>query len=170
MWRQPPPAVQPRSGASSVTISSCRLWLLLRHAQQDPLLVECYPGTPTDSLAKPISSLAHRDLYRCKDEADRFSGVLGIHVARTPRTLALPAVDGRDGTLGTSETEEFLTRNLCSTRNPRNQLDRTCKCFWDFCSESSPVWDVCSWRFSWAQCLKPVRGSIRPLMRLRSFV
>src|SRR5579885_2554749 len=59
-------------------------------------------------MAKSVPSLADRDLHRIQDEADRIPGVLGIHVARTQRTVALPEVDGRDGTLCPSQAEEFL--------------------------------------------------------------
>src|SRR5262249_29205737 len=41
-------------------------------------------------------------------EADRFFGILGVHVAGAPGIVALSAVDGGDGTLCPSQAKELV--------------------------------------------------------------
>src|SRR5438445_13788414 len=41
--------------------------------------------------------MAHRDLLRRENAANRIPGVLGIHVARAKQSLAFSEVDGGDG-------------------------------------------------------------------------
>lgn len=44
-------------------------------------------------MEKSVPALADRDLYRRQDEADRISGILGIHVERASQPLALSTMD-----------------------------------------------------------------------------
>jgi hypothetical protein len=52
--------------------------------------------------------MAHRNLHRRENDADRLCGILGIHVARARRPLALSEVDSRDGALCPSQAQGLL--------------------------------------------------------------
>src|SRR5579864_5295389 len=88
---------------------------------QTPLPLERDQGSSPRPLAKSLSSVAHRDLHWRQDDPDWLPGILGIYVARTPRTLALLALDRRDGTVRPPQTKKFLkgthnTIKFCSSR------------------------------------------------------
>src|ERR1700722_16489554 len=67
-------------------------------------------------MAKSVSAVAHRNLYRRENDADRLRGVLGIHVARARRPLAVFELDSRDGAIRPSQTEEFMMAVLSKGR------------------------------------------------------
>ena len=71
-----------------------RLWLLSWHAPFTPLPVERDQRPSPGPVAKSVFAVAHRDLLRRQDDADRFSRVLGISVAGAHEPMALSEVDG----------------------------------------------------------------------------
>src|SRR5579863_5938419 len=89
---------------------ACPLCLSCAHAHDAPILVECNPRPSPGSVAESLSSMAHRNLHRRENDPDRLPGILGIHVARATRTLAVSEVDRGDGTVCPSEAEEFVTQ------------------------------------------------------------
>ena len=72
------------------------------------LSLELHSWPPDCPLAQSISPMAHRNLHRRQDDADRIPGILGILVDRAHQPVALPEVDGRDGSLHPSRGEEHL--------------------------------------------------------------
>lgn len=113
VWGQPPSPVPPRQRRSSRDCHSAAVLAIIgQHAQQDPLPLERDSWPSPGSLAKSVSSLAHRNLHGREDEADRLRGVLGVYVARASRTLAIPALDRRDGTLRPSQTKKPVGLNV----------------------------------------------------------
>src|SRR3981081_2877385 len=73
---------------AATAFSSCRLSFLFmmvfqspRHALLCPLSLERDQRPPAGAVAQSLPLVAHRDLLRSKDDADRLPGVLGIHVA-----------------------------------------------------------------------------------------
>ena len=82
------------------------LWLSCLHAPFAPLPLELDQGPSSGSLAQPLSAVAHRDVLRRKDDADRFSGILGVSLAGAHQPLALLKVDGRDGEIRSPKAEE----------------------------------------------------------------
>src|SRR5712692_8827628 len=78
------------------------------HALHAQISVERDSRTSPYALAQPLSALAGRDLLRCKDAADRFSGILGIRMAGAQQSLAISEMDGGDGTLRPPQAEECL--------------------------------------------------------------
>src|SRR5277367_372148 len=102
MWGQPPPAVFLR-------VPSCPLWLSCLHALPAPLLVECDERPSSRPLAQPLSAMAHRNLYRRQDDANRLPGILGVRMARAPRAVEVPQLDRRDGTLRPPQAKEFVS-------------------------------------------------------------
>src|ERR1700694_4083596 len=78
-------------------------------ALQNPLSVERHQGPSPGSMAKSVSSVAHRNLHRRENDADRLRGILGIHVARASRPLAFSEVDSGDGALCPSQAKELLS-------------------------------------------------------------
>src|ERR1700676_2498745 len=83
-------------------------------ALQNPLSVERHQGPSPGSMAKSVSSVAHRNLHRRENDADRLRGVLGIHVARASRPLAFSEVDSGDGALCPSQAKELLSSALAT--------------------------------------------------------
>jgi hypothetical protein len=63
------------------------------------IFMECDSRSSSDPLAQPVSALENRDLLRSKDAANRFSGILGICLARAHKSVAIPQVDCGDGAL-----------------------------------------------------------------------
>jgi hypothetical protein len=51
--------------------------------------------------------MAHRDILRSEDDANRISGVLGISVAGARESVAISKVDRRDGSLRSPEAEDL---------------------------------------------------------------
>src|SRR5216684_1235664 len=94
------PKVSRKRKSARSHFSSCRLSFLFMmvvrshpHALPCPFSVERDQRPPAGAVAKSLPVVAHRDLLRSKDEADRLPGVLGIHVAGTRQSLALPQMD-----------------------------------------------------------------------------
>ncbi len=52
--------------------------------------------------------MAHRDLLRRQDDADRLYRVLGIFMERTIKYVAILEVDRRNGSLRSPQSEGFL--------------------------------------------------------------
>ena len=69
------------------------------HALHVAIHVERHAWAPSDAVAKPVPALANRNLLRREDAANRFLGVLGVSLARTQKSLAIPKMDRRDGAL-----------------------------------------------------------------------
>lgn len=69
-------------------------------------------------MEKPVPAVANGDLLRGKNDADRISGVLGIHVARAHTFMAFSEVDGGDGRSCPSKSEKLrrLVKRLVHTR------------------------------------------------------
>src|ERR1700682_1903375 len=80
--------------------------LYWEHAPSLTFHVERDPRTPSCAVAQSLSSLAHGNLCRTQDGQNRLSGILGIHVPRTPPIDALPQMDGGDGKLRAAQAEE----------------------------------------------------------------
>src|SRR5580698_8575839 len=83
------------------------LWLLSCHALPAPLSLERHQGPSSGSVAQPLPAMAHRDLLRRQDDADRLPGVLGISVAGAYQPLAFSQVDRRDGPLRPPQAEKL---------------------------------------------------------------
>src|SRR5467141_2569311 len=97
--------------------SSCRLsFLFMMVVRSHPNALPCAFSVerdqrpPAGAMAKSLLVVAHRDLLRSKDDADRLPGVLGIHVAGTRQSLALPQMDRCDGTVCPPQTQQILKR------------------------------------------------------------
>ena len=82
------------------------------HAKRATLHLERHPGTSPHSLAQPVLALAHRDLHRRQDDTYRLSRVLGIPLAGASPTLALPEVDGRNGSLRSPKNEAGIVERV----------------------------------------------------------
>ena len=82
-----------------------RFVVMMARALLAPLPLECHQGASSGSMAESLPSVAHRDLHRGEDDADRLSGILGISLARTQKSLAVPKMDGRDGALRKADKE-----------------------------------------------------------------
>lgn len=67
-----------------------------QYAQHAAFLLERHSRAPFDSLAQSVPSLAHRDLLRRENAADRISGILGVSLERALESLAILEVDLRD--------------------------------------------------------------------------
>ena len=80
------------------------------HVLHPSILVERHARTPPHPMAQPISSMADRNLLWRENAADRFSGVLGIHLAGTCPPVAISKVDGGDGASCPSQAQEFIKR------------------------------------------------------------
>src|SRR5579863_4032640 len=74
--------------------------------------MECHQGPSADAVAQSVPAVAHRDLHRRQDEGNRISGILGIHVARTPRVVGISEVDRGDGALDPSQAEGIVILNF----------------------------------------------------------
>ena len=90
------PDVRPKSGIGEVLFSFVPLVISIydgfqshRHALPCPFSLERDQRPPAGAVAKPLPLVAHRDLLRSEDDADRLPGVLGIHVAGARQSLAL---------------------------------------------------------------------------------
>jgi len=81
---------------------NCALRLSCFHASFASLFVECHQGPSPHAVAQSIPAMAHRNLLRRKDDADRLFRVLGFFVAGALQPLALSEVDRRDGPLRAS--------------------------------------------------------------------
>src|SRR5271156_4447214 len=92
------------------------LWLLSCHALPGPLSLERHQGPSLGSVAQPLSAVAHRDILRSQDDADRLSRVLGISLAGAHQSLALSKVDRRDGPLRPPQTEKLRFQSFSVSR------------------------------------------------------
>src|SRR5260370_39543471 len=87
------PEVRPKSSAKSYFSSCCLSFLFMmvfrshRHALPCPFSLERDQRPPAGAVAKSLPLVAHRDLLRREDDADRLPGALGIHVARSWQSL-----------------------------------------------------------------------------------
>src|SRR5205085_3272336 len=93
------------------------------HALPSPIPLECHQRASPRSMAKPIPAVAHRNLHRRQDERDWLCRILGIHVAGAKRTLALPALDRRDGALDSAEAESLSVPKMAHTLRPKNRFN-----------------------------------------------
>src|SRR5579872_7050635 len=67
------------------------------------------PRPSPGAVAQPLPALAHGNLQRRQNAADRLPGVLGLHVAGTAQPEAFFGVDYGDGTLCAAGREtEFV--------------------------------------------------------------
>jgi len=96
-----------RSEPALRIVGASHLWLSCLYAPFAPFSLERHERPSAGSLAKSLSFVAHRDLLRRQDDADRFPGVLGISVAGAHQSVALFEVDGRDGALRSPQAEEL---------------------------------------------------------------
>jgi len=78
---------------------NCRYTRTNSDAVHSSISVERNPRTSPHAMAQPISALASGDLLRGKDATNRLSRLLGVHVAGAQQSLAIPEMDGWDGTL-----------------------------------------------------------------------
>lgn len=94
-------------------------WRALRcsHAPHSTFSVERHQRPPSGAVAQSISALAHRDLLRCQDDANRISGILGVSVARAHQSVALSKMDCRDGPLCPSQGEKSVRSVLSIQEN-----------------------------------------------------
>src|SRR4029077_6036241 len=72
------------------------------------LSLELHPRPPDCAVAQSLSSVADRDLHRGQDDPDWIPGILGILVDGANQPVAVPEVDGGDGSLRPSGGEEPL--------------------------------------------------------------
>ena len=73
------------------------------HALHATFSLECYPRSSTGALAKPLPVVANGDLLRSQNAANTFHRILGVRVAGEKQFMAVPEVDGRDGTIRATE-------------------------------------------------------------------
>ena len=83
------------------------------YALHAPISLECHSWASSDTVAQSLSAVAHRDLLRCQNAADRVHRILGIYVARTPESLAFFEMDWRDGALRPSRRKERVEAGSC---------------------------------------------------------
>src|SRR5262245_8700560 len=87
------------------------------HALHASIYVECDVRTSFHAVAQSILTLADRNLLRCKDAANRLSRILGISLARAPKSLALSQMDRRDGALCKARCKKDLVLLSVSGRD-----------------------------------------------------
>lgn len=80
------------------------------HALHATFSLECYPRSSTGTLAKPLPVVANGDLLRSQNAANTFHRVLGVRVAGEKQFMAVPEVDGRDGTIRATAAESPIDR------------------------------------------------------------
>jgi len=83
------------------------------NAADAALSLELYPWPPDCPMAQSLSAMAHRNLYRRQDDANRVPRILGIPVDGAHEPMALPEVDRGDGSPCPSRGQEILARSIC---------------------------------------------------------
>src|SRR5271165_353165 len=101
--------------------------ILETDAADAALSLELHPWSPDSPLAQSLSSMAARNLYGREDDADRFPGILGISVDGTKPSVALLEMDGGNGSLCPSQSEEqplalsISQEHFAAARFPANE-------------------------------------------------
>ncbi len=91
--------------------------ILKSNAADAAFSLELHPWPPDCPLAQSLSAMAHRDVHRRQDDADRIPGILGILMDRANQPVALPEVDSGDGSLRSSRGKEPLA--IIDSRPPK---------------------------------------------------
>jgi hypothetical protein len=65
--------------------------------------LECYPRSSAGALAKSLPVVANGDLLRSENAANTLPRILGVRVAGEKQSMAVPEMDGRDGTIRATE-------------------------------------------------------------------
>src|ERR1700691_3105412 len=73
--------------------------ILKNNAADAALSLELDPWPPDCPMAQSLSAMAYRNLYRRQDDANRVPGILGIPVDGAHELMALPQVDGGNGSV-----------------------------------------------------------------------
>ncbi len=74
-----------------------------KHASHAALSLECHSRPQNHSLAQSVPLVAHGDVHRHQDDANRLRGILGIYVDGARQPMALFKMDGRNGSLHSSQ-------------------------------------------------------------------
>src|SRR5262249_31876132 len=86
-------------GSFRLMAAMVTLAILAGDGQYHPICLEFRARPSFRSLAKSISALAHRNVYRNQDAKHRLFGILRLCVARASGARTISEVDGRDGAL-----------------------------------------------------------------------
>ena len=86
------------------------------HALHATFSLECYPRSPTGALAKSLPVVENGDLLRSQNAANTLPGILGVRVAGAKQFMAVPEVDGRDGTLRATAAQNPIGRRKLLTQ------------------------------------------------------
>jgi hypothetical protein len=73
------------------------------HALHFTFSLECYPRSSAGALAKSLPVVANGDLLRSQNAANTLPRILGVRVAGEKQSMAVPEMDGRDGTIRATE-------------------------------------------------------------------
>jgi hypothetical protein len=73
------------------------------HALHTAFSLECYPRSSAGALAKSLPVVANGDLLRSENAANTLPRILGVRVAGEKQSMAVPEMDGRDGTIRATE-------------------------------------------------------------------
>jgi hypothetical protein len=73
------------------------------HALHTTFSLECYPRSSAGALAKSLPVVANGDLLRSENAANTLPRILGVRVAGEKQSMAVPEMDGRDGTIRATE-------------------------------------------------------------------